>query len=82
MTWYLVVLVTQMYNGLHEGFMWYDPKFETKQQCIEWVNNNPVRIIQTLSSEFENWKVHQTLCVREDRLQEVGLQPRVIGKET
>lgn len=81
MTWFLVVLVTQMQNELHEGFLWYDPTFKTQQQCIQWVNANPARIIQTLSSEFKDWKIHQTLCVREDRFEDIKLQPYTPGKQ-
>lgn len=68
-----------MHEGLHEGFMWYDPKFNTKEQCIEWTNQNPGPIIQTLTSEFKNWEIHQTVCVREDKLQDIGLKPYIPG---
>lgn len=74
MNWYLIILLTQMQGNLHEGFLWYDPTFENKRQCIEWTNANPVRIFQTLSSEFKDWKIHKTLCVREDKLEQIGLK--------
>lgn len=79
MSWYLVVLVTQIYNGRHEGFMWYDPKFDSKEQCIQWTNENPATIIQTLNSEFKDWQIHKTLCVREDRLEDIQITPYIPG---
>lgn len=79
MNWFLVILLTQMQGNLHEGFLWYDPHFETKEECIEWANNNPAPIIQTLNSNYDNWEVKDVLCIREDRLEDFGMIPYVEG---
>lgn len=75
MNWFLMVLITSTVGGLHEGFLWYDPKFDSKQECIEWANNNPVTIINTLNYEFSDWQIKQMVCVREDKFEELQLQP-------
>lgn len=77
MKWFFIVLLTQTQGELHEGFLWYDPSFNSEQECAEWVNTNPVRIINTLNSTFDNWVIEQSLCVREDRLKDVGMQPYI-----
>jgi len=81
--WYVMILVTQMSQGMHEGFLWYDPKFETEQECVYWAENNPVPIIQTLNSIYPNgWEIHDSVCIREDKLEEHGVRPYTEGHET
>jgi len=41
MKWFFIILLTQTQGDLHEGFLWYDPMFDNKDECIAWVNNNP-----------------------------------------
>ena len=75
MKWFFIVLLTQTQGELHEGFLWYDPSFDSEQECAEWVNTNPVRIINTLNYNYSDWEIEQSLCVREDRLEDINMQP-------
>jgi len=77
MSWFLVVLLTSGVGDLYDGFLWYDPIFESKEECIDWANSNPDRIIQSLNYEFDNWEVQNILCIREDRLDDINMQPYV-----
>lgn len=78
MMWYVMVLVTQMTQGLHEGFLWYNPKFETEQECVAWAQNNPVPIIQALEYTYPNgWEIYQSVCIREDNLEAYGVRPLI-----
>ena len=82
MNWFLVIFLTQMQGHLHEGFLWYNPKFDNKEQCIEWANNNPGPIIQTLNYYYEDWTIDNVYCIREDRLKDLKMIPYVKGEGT
>ena len=82
MTWFFLVLLTEMQGNLHEGFLWSDPFFTSEEECLSWVDNNPVRIIQTLNYYYNDWVVEQALCVREDKLEKFKLQPYPQGTQT
>ena len=83
MTWYVLVLVTQMTQGLHEGFLWYNPTFETKQECVTYVNENPVFVLEALETYYpDGWELKNLLCIREDKLESMNLRPFVEGEET
>jgi len=83
MTWYVMILVTQMSQGMHEGFLWTDPVFEDEQACVYWAQTNPVRIIQTLQHYYpQGWEIHDSVCIREDKLEEHGVRPYTEGTET
>jgi len=77
MKWFFVILLTQTQGDLHEGFLWYDPSFKSEQECSEWVNQNPARIIRTLNYNYTDWEINESLCVREDKLQDIGIRPYV-----
>ena len=82
MSWYLIVFLTATVGDLQQGFMWYNPKFENKEKCIDWANNNPVPIIQTLNYYYDDWELRNMVCVREDRLEDINMQPYVEGDST
>ena len=75
-----MILVTQMSQGSHEGFMWTNPVFDNEEDCVHWAENNPVPIIQTLNYYYpEGWEVHDAVCIREDKLQEHNVRPYIEG---
>jgi len=70
-----------MQGDLHEGFMWTDPVFTNQDDCKQWVNNHPLRILQTLNYYYPHeWQVIKSVCVREDKLETLKLQPYIEGK--
>ena len=80
MTWYVMILVTHMTQGLHEGFLWTNPVFKEEEACVYWAENNPATIIQTLNHYYpKGWKIHDSLCIREDKLEEHGVRPFIEG---
>jgi len=81
MQWILLVLLTASTNGDKEGFLWHDPVFDTKEQCISWVNNNPGEILGAVDYYHNNWVIEQVICVREDRLDDFDIEPYVEGSE-
>jgi len=82
MQWVLLVLLTASANGDHEGFLWHDPIFDTKQQCISWANSNPVEIISAINYYYNDWTIDEIVCVKEDRLQDLDIRPFVEGLQS
>jgi len=76
------VLLTAQSNGDREGFMWHDPIFAEKQECILWAQNNPAEIIGAVDYYSEKWIIDEVMCVREDRLNDLGIQPYQEGTNT
>lgn len=79
MKWFFLLLLTQTKGDLHEGFLWYDPSFDNKEECIEWVNNNPGTIFSALEYHYPGWEIKNTLCVRQDRLEDMKIVPNPEG---
>jgi len=82
MQWILLVFLTASQDGNTEGFMWHDPVFADKEECIHWAQNNPVEIISAVDYYYETWIIDQIVCVREDRLEDFKIQPLVEGLQT
>jgi len=82
MQWILMVLLTANTNGNREGFLWHDPVFQNKEQCIQWAQNNPVEIIGAVDYYYNNWTIDRVVCVREDRLDNFGIKPYTKGTST
>ena len=82
MKWFFLVLLTQTQGELHEGFLWYNPTFDNKEECTTWVNNNPVAVFTTLSYYYPDWEIKNTLCIREDKLETINIQLYPEGTST
>ena len=82
MQWILMVFLTAAQNGNTEGFMWHDPVFHDKETCISWAQNNPVEIIGAVDYYYDQWVIDEVVCVREDRLGDLGIQPYIEGTST
>ena len=82
MQWVLMVLLTASADGNHEGFLWHDPVFDNREQCIDWANHNPVEIISAIDYYYDDWAVDEIVCVREDKLQDLDIQPYTEGTQT
>lgn len=75
MKWFFLLLLTEMQGDLHEGFLWGDPIFNSQEECLTWVDNNPVRIIQSLNYYYDDWNVKEAVCIREDKLKTLKIRP-------
>ena len=82
MSWVLLVLLTAQLDGATEGFLWYDPIFTSKQECIDWANNNPAKMFTTLNYYYTDWEIRDVYCVREDKLDDFKLEPYPEGTDT
>ena len=82
MQWVLMVLLTASADGNHEGFLWHDPVFDNREQCIDWTNNNPIAIFSAINFYYDDWTIDEIVCVREDRLQDLDIQPYTEGTQT
>lgn len=82
MKWFFLILLTKMQGGLHEGFIWTNPHFSSQEECLTWVDNNPVRIIQSLNYYYNDWKVNSAVCIREDKLKNLNIKPYIQGEST
>ena len=82
MQWVLMVLLSASADGNHEGFLWHDPVFDNREQCIDWTNNNPVEIISAIDYYYDDWTIDEIVCVREDKLQDLDIQPYTEGTQT
>lgn len=82
MQWVLLVLLTAHSNGDRDGFMWHDPVFNFKEECIDWAQNNPAEIIGAVDYYYDNWVIDEVVCVREDRLEDFDIKPYTEGTST
>jgi hypothetical protein len=82
MKWFFIILLTQTQGDLHEGFLWYDPVFDSQDQCVTWVNDNPVEIFNVLNYYYPGWEIEHTYCVRQDKLESINIQPYPEGTQT
>ena len=62
--------------------MWHDPIFDDKEQCSLWAQNNPAEIIGAVDYYHDNWVIDNVVCVREDRLEDLNIQPYTEGLDT
>lgn len=69
MKWFLVALMTQVYSDNSiDTYIFYNPVFDSSQQCINYVQKNNEPIYFTLMREFPNDELHKLLCVEEEKL--------------
>jgi len=68
--WFLMAIMTMVYNGdQKDTFVWTNPIFDSKQQCVDYVKDNNQPIYFKLMENFPNDKLDRLLCVRQDKLE-------------
>ena len=83
MKWFLLAIMTLVHeNNSLDTYVWYNPTFDSSEQCIDWVKNNNDKIYITLMTEFPNDKLQKILCVEEEKLKEFfERNKKALGKE-
>ena len=67
--WFLVAIMTLIHNGDEKDvYVWSNPYFESSEQCLTYVKENPQDIYLHLKEQFPADKLERLLCVEEDRL--------------
>ncbi len=83
MSWFLVVLLASTDgSSWQEGFLWYDPKHASDVECTEWASSNTIEILRTVNYYYTEWTVDKTYCVREDRLEDLGISPLIENSQS
>jgi len=69
MSWFLVAIMMTVYDGGKKDiYVWHNPSFESSQNCLEFVENNPQGISNHLIKQFPGDKLEKLICVPEDKL--------------
>lgn len=67
--WFLVAIMTMVYDGdTKDVYIWSKPRFESNEQCLTYVKENPQDIFLHLKDNFPADKLDRLLCVEEERL--------------
>ena len=71
MKWFLVAIMTVVYNGDEKDvYIWSDPHFESSAQCLEFAQQNRTRVNSHLQDQFPGDSVSRLLCVEEEKLRQ------------
>lgn len=74
--WFLIVVFAHMYtDGTQDTYMFTDPVFESKQECLASATDadNIQSFVAQLGTVYGNPlpKIQNVVCVREDKLKDV-----------
>ena len=76
MKWFiLVVMMGTFSDGSKDTFLYFQPEFDTVEQCQEYVYQTAPQIKQQMMIEFMGKSIETVFCIRQDRIQDVLQQP-------
>jgi hypothetical protein len=76
MKWFILVLMMGTFSdGSKDTFLYFEPKFDTVEQCQEYVYRQAPEIKRHMMIEYQGKSIDIVYCVREDRLKKVLQQP-------
>ena len=76
MKWFILVLMLGTYSdGSKDTFLYFEPEFDTVEQCQEYVYRQAPEIKRHMIMEYQGKSIEMVYCVREDRLKKVLQQP-------
>lgn len=76
MKWFiLVVMMGTFSDGSKDTFLYFQPEFETVEQCRQHVMANAGQIKNQMMIEFMGKPIETVFCVRQDRIPDVLQKP-------
>jgi hypothetical protein len=78
MKWLILVVMMGMYDdGSQDTYLFFDPHFETLEQCQEYVYNESASIRSRMMFEYQGKSIERVFCIREDKLGILGQEPGI-----
>ena len=75
MKWFILVLMMGTFSdGSKDTFLFFEPEFDTVEQCQEYVYRQAPEIKRQMMIEYQGKPIDTVYCVRENKLKEI-LQP-------
>ena len=75
MKWFILVLMMGTFSdGSKDTFLFFEPEFDTVEQCQEYVYRQAPEIERQMMIEYQGKPIDTVYCVRENKLKEI-LQP-------
>jgi len=76
MKWFILVLMLGTFSdGSKDTFLFFEPEFDTVEQCQEYVYRQAPEIKRQMMIEYQGKPIDMVYCVREDKLKKVLQQP-------
>ena len=71
-TWFLVAIMATIHVPTGQDiYVFTKPVFESRQECIQYVQENPQALQFKLQMEFPGDKLHQMVCVPQDNVEKI-----------
>lgn len=78
MKWFIIVLMLGTYSdGSKDTFLYFQPEFESVEDCKEYVYDYASEIRKQMMIEFQGKSIEMVYCVREDRIKDVLQVPGI-----
>ena len=69
MSWFLVAIMALTFEGGEQDiYVWTNPQFTDVEQCLQYVQENPVTVQTHLKWTFPTNTLERLLCVPENNL--------------
>jgi hypothetical protein len=82
MKWFILVFMLGMNpDGTKDTFLYFQPEFDTVEQCQQYVYQNSTELRNQMLIEFQGRSIEQVYCIREDKINKVLQIPKEPGKE-
>jgi hypothetical protein len=76
MKWFILVLMMGTFSdGSKDTFLYFEPEFDTVEQCQEYVYQQASEIKRHMMMEYQGNSIEMVYCVREDRLEKILQKP-------
>jgi len=76
MKWFiLVVMMGTFSDGSKDTYLYFQPEFNTVEECKEHVMVYAGQIKNQMFLEFSGKPIEQVFCIRQDRIQDVLQKP-------
>ena len=70
MKWFILVLMMGTFSdGSKDTFLFFEPEFDTVEQCQEYVYRQASEIKRQMMIEYQGKPIDMVYCVREDKLE-------------
>jgi hypothetical protein len=70
MKWFILVLMMGTFSdGSKDTFLFFEPEFDTVEQCQEYVYRQAPEIKRQMMIEYQGKPIDTVYCVREDKLE-------------
>jgi len=72
MKWFILVLMMGTFSdGSKDTFLFFEPEFDTVEQCQEYVYRQAPEIKRQMMIEYQGKPIDMVYCVREDKLEKL-----------